>query len=104
MKKLLAIILTIGILLLAGCSTPDSSGNSSPSGSDIPDSSWHAFINFQGKHYNLGTHPTFQSAVKARRAAEERLHDPAIIAHIETLTEERRKEFAMYLRDNGGTI
>ena len=65
---------------------------------------WHAFINFQGKHYNLGTHPTFQSAVKARRAAEERLHDPAIIAHIETLTEERRKEFAMYLRNNGGTI
>ena len=65
---------------------------------------WHAFINFQGEHYNLGTHPTFQSAVKARRAAEERLHDPAIIAHIETLTEERRKEFAMYLRNNGGTI
>ena len=65
---------------------------------------WYAFINFQGKHYNLGTHPTFQSAVKARRAAEERLHDPAIIAHIETLTEERRKEFAMYLRDNGDTI
>ena len=27
-----------------------------------------------------------------------------IIAHIETLTEERRKEFAMYLRNNGGTI
>ena len=40
MKKLLAIILTIGILLLAGCSTPDSSGNSSPSGNDIPDSSY----------------------------------------------------------------
>ena len=65
---------------------------------------WYAFINFQGKHYNLGTHQTFQSAVKARRAAEERLHDPTIIAHIETLTEERRKEFAMYLRDNGDTI
>ena len=59
---------------------------------------------WSGEHYNLGTHPTFQSAVKARRAAEERLHDPAIIAHIETLTEERRKEFAMYLRNNGGTI
>lgn len=64
---------------------------------------WHAFINFQGKHYNLGIHPTFQSAVNARKAAEERLHDPAIIAHIETLTEERIKEFAMYLRNNGDT-
>ena len=70
----------------------------------LPVSYTHLFINFQGEHYNLGTHPTFQSAVKARRAAEERLHDPAIIAHIETLTEERRKEFAMYLRNNGGTI
>ena len=39
MKKLLSFILIIGILLLAGCSTPDSSGSSSPSGSDIPDSS-----------------------------------------------------------------
>lgn len=35
---------------------------------------------------------------------EERLHDPVIIAHIETLTEERRKEFAMYLRNNGDTL
>lgn len=38
MKKLLSFILIIGILLLAGCSTPDSTGSSSPSGSDIPDS------------------------------------------------------------------
>ena len=40
MKKLLCLFLIIGILLLAGCSTPDSSGYSSPSGSDIPDSSY----------------------------------------------------------------
>ena len=40
MKKLLSFILIIGILLLAGCSTPDSTGSSSPSGSDIPDSSY----------------------------------------------------------------
>lgn len=44
MKKLLSFILIIGILLLAGCSTPDSSGSSSPSGSDIPDSSYTSSV------------------------------------------------------------
>ncbi|MDO5123687.1 MAG: CAP domain-containing protein [Eubacteriales bacterium] len=39
MKKLLSVILIIGILLLAGCSTPDRENNSNPSGIDIPDSS-----------------------------------------------------------------
>ena len=48
MKKLLAIILTIGILLLAGCSTPDSTGSSSPSGSDIPDSSYTSSVSQSG--------------------------------------------------------
>ena len=48
MKKLLAIILTIGILLLAGCSTPDSTGSSSPSGSDIPDSSYTSSVSQTG--------------------------------------------------------
>ena len=48
MKKLLAIILTIGILLLAGCSTPDSTGSSSPSGSDIPDSSYISSVSQTG--------------------------------------------------------
>ena len=48
MKKHLAIILTIGILLLAGCSTPDSTGSSSPSGSDIPDSSYTSSVSQTG--------------------------------------------------------
>ena len=48
MKKLLAIILTIGILLLAGCSTPDSTGSSSTSGSDIPDSSYTSSVSQTG--------------------------------------------------------
>lgn len=39
MKKLLSVVLIIGILLLAGCSTSDSSENSSPSAIDIPDTS-----------------------------------------------------------------
>ena len=40
MKKLLAIILALSMLLLCACSAPNSSGNSSPSGSDNPDSSY----------------------------------------------------------------
>ena len=48
MKKLLSFILIIGILLLAGCSTPDSSGSSSPSGSDIPDSSYTSSVSQTG--------------------------------------------------------
>ena len=48
MKKLLSFILIIGILLLAGCSTPDSTGSSSPSGSDIPDSSCTSSVSQTG--------------------------------------------------------
>jgi len=52
---------------------------------------WHAFIDFQGKHYNLGTHSTFQLAVNARKAAEKRLHDPVIKKYIDTLTPPHEK-------------
>ena len=48
MKKLLSFILIIGILLLAGCSTPDSTGSSLPSGSDIPDSSCTSSVSQTG--------------------------------------------------------
>ena len=40
MKKLLAILLALSMLLLCACSAPNSSGNSSPSGSNNPDSSY----------------------------------------------------------------
>lgn len=40
MKKLLVILLVLSMLLLSACSASDSSGNSSPSGSDNPDSSY----------------------------------------------------------------
>lgn len=48
MKKLLSFILIIGILILAGCSTPDSTGSSLPSGSDIPDSSYTSSVSQTG--------------------------------------------------------
>ena len=44
MKKLLAILLALSMLLLCACSASDSSGNSSPSGGDNPDSSYTGSI------------------------------------------------------------
>lgn len=44
MKKLLAILLVLSMLLICACSAPDSSGNSSPSGGDNPDSSYTTTI------------------------------------------------------------
>ena len=44
MKKLLAILLALSMLLLCACSAPDSSGISSPSGGDNPDSSYTGSI------------------------------------------------------------
>ena len=44
MKKLLAILLVLSMLLLCACSASDSSGNSSPSGGDNPDSSYTTTI------------------------------------------------------------
>ena len=44
MKKLLAILLALSMLLLCACSVPDSSGNSFPSGDDNPDSSYTGSI------------------------------------------------------------
>ena len=48
MKKLLSFILIFGILLMAGCSTPDSTGSSSPSGGNIPDSSYTSSVSQTG--------------------------------------------------------
>ena len=44
MKKLLAILLALSMLFLCACSASDSSGNSSPSGGDNPDSSYTGSI------------------------------------------------------------
>lgn len=36
---------------------------------------WRAAICFKGKRYYLGAYPNFEDAVRARKRAEERLHD-----------------------------
>ena len=59
---------------------------------------WYAYINFQKKHYNLGLHKDKSAAIRARRAAEARLHDPVILEYWDSLTEKRKKEFQDYLR------
>ena len=37
--------------------------------------SWRASICFKGKRYYLGSYARFEDAVKARKLAEENLHD-----------------------------
>lgn len=61
---------------------------------------WEAYINFQKKHYRLGHFKDVDSAVRARRIAEARLHDPMIIEYWNSLTEARKNEFIEYLREN----
>ena len=48
MKKLLVILLVLSMLLLSACSASDSFGNSSPSGSDNPDSSYTSSVSQTG--------------------------------------------------------
>ena len=48
MKKLLVILLVLSMLLLNACSASDSSGNSSPFGSDNPESSYTSSVSQTG--------------------------------------------------------
>ena len=59
---------------------------------------WNAYINFKKKRYYLGSYRDIEDAVKERRLAEERLHDPEIIERFGDLTEERKAEFLAYLQ------
>ena len=59
---------------------------------------WNAHINFKKKRYYLGSYRDIEDAVKERRLAEERLHDPEIMERFEDLTKERKAEFLAYLQ------
>ena len=54
---------------------------------------WNAYINFKKKRYYLGSYRDIEDAVKKRRLAEERLHDPEIMERLEDLTAEKKTEF-----------
>lgn len=62
---------------------------------------YEAYISFQKKRYFLGAHKDLNDAVRARKEAEHRLHDPVILEYFQNLTPERQKEFLKYLKDSG---
>lgn len=61
---------------------------------------WLAQISFQKKRYNLGLFKDINDAIRARKFAEERIHDPIVIKYWDNLTDARKNEFTEYLRKN----
>lgn len=59
---------------------------------------WVAYINFQKHRYSLGVYPDKEQAIQARKDAEQRLHDPAIEANWEALTQRSQERFLEYVR------
>ncbi|MBQ8577036.1 MAG: hypothetical protein IJ449_03585 [Clostridia bacterium] len=56
-----------------------------------------AYINFRKKRYYLGSFENKDDAVRERRRAEQRLHDPMIEERFSCVTEEGREKFREYL-------
>ena len=65
---------------------------------------WNAYINYQKKRYYLGSFKEIESAIRARKEGEERIHDPAIMEHFQNLTPERKKEFIEYMKSIGAAV
>ena len=61
---------------------------------------WHAYINFQKKRYFLGSYKEKEKTIRARKAAEKRLHDPIIEEQWDNLTEQTKQKYLSCL-DNG---
>ena len=62
---------------------------------------WEAYIDYQKKRYRLGSHKDINDAIRARKEAERRLHDPVVLEHFQNLTPERKKEFIEYMKSIG---
>lgn len=62
------------------------------------DNRWEAKIYFRKVRYYLGSYSTIHEAAAARKEAERRIHDPAILERIDDLTEETKAQFLAYLR------
>ena len=58
---------------------------------------WQAYINFQKRRYNLGLFKDIHGAIKVRKIAEERIHDPIVLQYWDNLTDVRKSEFIYYL-------
>ena len=59
---------------------------------------WNAYINYQKKRIYLGSYAKKEDAIRARRTAEIRVHDPVVLLHWNSLTESAKAEFSRYLR------
>jgi len=88
------------ISALVGAKKPHKTNTSGHTGVylDKRSNRWNAYINFKKKRYYLGSYRDIEDAVKERRLAEARLHDPEIMARLGDLTEERKAEFLAYLQ------
>lgn len=54
---------------------------------------WVAYINFKKKRYYLGSYRELSDAIKARKEAEQLLHDPLIEEMWENMTENSRRKY-----------
>ena len=59
---------------------------------------WMAYIEFQKKRYYLGSFETCEEAIRARKDAEQRMHDPFIAQYMDCTSEETQGKFRAYLR------
>lgn len=62
---------------------------------------WEAFIHYQKKRFHLGSFKDKEDAIRVRKEAEAKIHDPVILAYWDNLTEERKLEFSEYLQAIG---
>lgn len=60
---------------------------------------WLAYINFQKKRYFLGSYKEKEKAIRARKAAEKRLHNPIIEEQWDNLTEQTKRKYLACLDD-----
>lgn len=55
-------------------------------------SKWEAYIHFKKKKYYLGSYTEKTDAIKARKRAEEKLHDPFIEENLAVISDKRREK------------
>lgn len=97
MKKLLAIILFLSMVLLSACSTPDSSGNSSPSAIDIPDTSQTTSVS------QTETKDTLEGKNSAEESSED-ASDTTSVSDRDEKEQEKSNPGTVTSQDTGKTV
>lgn len=57
---------------------------------------WIAYIDFQKRRHFLGAYPDKEKAIRARKQAEQQLHDPVLEKNLDSLTAQTREKFLAY--------